>query len=80
MSVPKRLKTTTIAAIQWYVQSSTLRVDLQQGFRYRVLLGYQDEDLHISEPTLLPPVPPAPVLNASSNTTGARPSLVRTRV
>ncbi|GFV78679.1 RNase H domain-containing protein [Trichonephila clavipes] len=41
----KRLKT-TIAAIRWYVQSSTLRVDSSKGFRYRVLLATKSRRNH----------------------------------
>ncbi|GFT90456.1 hypothetical protein TNCV_21861 [Trichonephila clavipes] len=47
MVYSKRLKTTTIAAIQWYVQYSTLRVDaVQQGFPYRVLLATKSRGNH----------------------------------
>ncbi|GFT31879.1 RNase H domain-containing protein [Trichonephila clavipes] len=37
----KRLKTTTIAAIQWYVQSSTLRVDSTARVSISCFAGYQ---------------------------------------
>ncbi|GFT33195.1 RNase H domain-containing protein [Trichonephila clavipes] len=41
MSVLKRLKTTTIAAIQWYVQYSTLRVDSTARVSISCFAGYQ---------------------------------------
>ncbi|GFT58111.1 pggt1b [Trichonephila clavipes] len=37
----KRLKTTTIAAIQWYVQYSTLRVDCTARVSISCFAGYQ---------------------------------------